>query len=132
MKNNYYFCDLTPLKALINKSRGYLRTLHVLVCVVCIVEGAWAGEKCSGRSDAVAMRCHGNQRQLLNIPTGAYGWVWVHTDLSQSFDACRSTPSRRMGVDVVTVTVFVFIAAFSIIGHRIIRYVQRYVSNAIK
>lgn len=131
MKNNYYFCDLTPLKALINKSRGYLRTLDVTVCVLCIVEGAWAGGKCSGRLDAVAMRCHGNQRQLLNIPTGAYGWVWVHTDLSQSLNAYRSTASRRMGVEVVSFAVILFIAAFSVISDRIIRYVRRYVSNAI-
>lgn len=78
---------LTPLKALINNR--YLRILHVTLCVLCIVEGAGAGGKCSGRLDAVAMRCHGNQRQLLNIPTGAYGWVWVHTDLSQSLNAYR-------------------------------------------
>lgn len=52
-KNNY-FCDLAILKTLINKSRGYLRTHHVTVCALCIVEGAGAGGKCSGRLDAVS------------------------------------------------------------------------------
>lgn len=94
-------------------------------------EGAGAGGKCSGRLDAVAMRCHGNQRQLLKVPTGAYGWVRIHTDLSQSLNAYRSTPSRRMGVDFVTIAVFFLIVAFSVIGYEIKRYVRRYVSNAI-
>lgn len=103
----------------------------MLRCVYCALKGAGAGGKCSGRSDAVAMRCHGNQRQLLNIPTGAYGWVWVHSDLSQSLDGYRWTLLHRMGVDPVTVAVILFIAAISIIGNKVKRYVERYVSNAI-
>lgn len=123
---------LDPLKPLINKSCGYLWTLDVTVCVLCIVEGAGAGGKCSGRLDAIAMRCHGNQRQLLNIPTGAYGWVWVHSDLSQSLNAYRSRPSRfrarLMTVNYVIFAVFVvFILVFAYVLYRIEKYIKRLV-----